>query len=52
MVKVLDGGIVLSEFEFQSRYYVHFQIIARLKFELAFPWILMFTFRLISMGKV
>ena len=25
MVKVLDGGRVLSEFELQSRYYVHFR---------------------------
>ena len=25
MVKVMDCGIVVSEFEFQSRYYVHFQ---------------------------
>ena len=25
MLKVLDCGIVVSEFELQSRYYVHFQ---------------------------
>ena len=25
MVKALDCGIVVSEFEFQSRYYVHFR---------------------------
>ena len=25
MVKALDCGIVVSEFELQSRYYVHFQ---------------------------
>ena len=25
MVKTMDGGIVESEFEIQSRYYVHFQ---------------------------
>ena len=25
MVKALDCGIVVSEFKFQSRYYVHFQ---------------------------
>ena len=25
MVKVLDRGIVVSEFELQSRYFVHFQ---------------------------
>ena len=25
MVKVLDCGIVVSKFELQSRYYVHFQ---------------------------
>ena len=25
MVKALDGGIVVSEFELQSRYYVHFR---------------------------
>ena len=25
MVKAMDGGIVVSEFELQSRYYVHFQ---------------------------
>ena len=25
MVKVLDCGIVVSEFELQSHYYVHFQ---------------------------
>ena len=25
MVKAMDCGIVVSEFEFQSRYYVHFQ---------------------------
>ena len=25
MVKVLDSGIVISEFEPQSRYYVHFR---------------------------
>ena len=24
MVKAMDYGIVVSEFEFQSRYYVHF----------------------------
>ena len=24
MVKAMDGGIVVSEFELQSRYYVHF----------------------------
>ena len=27
MVKAMDCGIVLSEFVFQSRYYVHFQAI-------------------------
>ena len=25
MVKTLDGRILVSEFEFQSRYYVHFR---------------------------
>ena len=25
MVKAMDCGIVVSEFEFQSRYYVHFR---------------------------
>ena len=25
MVKPMNGGIVVSEFEFLSRYYVHFQ---------------------------
>ena len=25
MVKTMDGGIVVSEFELQSRYYVHFR---------------------------
>ena len=25
MAKVLDGGLEVSEFELQSRYYVHFQ---------------------------
>ena len=25
MVKAMDCGIVISEFELQSRYYVHFQ---------------------------
>ena len=25
MVKALDGGIVISEFELQSRYYVNYQ---------------------------
>ena len=26
MVKAMDCGIVINEFEFQSHYYVHFQV--------------------------
>ena len=26
MVKAMDGGIVVSEFELQLRYYVHFRV--------------------------
>ena len=29
MVKALDCGIVVSEFEFQSRYNVHFQTLGK-----------------------
>ena len=31
MVKAMDGGIVVSEFEFQSRYCVHFRTNTREK---------------------